>query len=393
LNGNRSPSSSRALGWGLILLGATIGLVMLAWLLANYAGKALQLGGLVCGLGLLVVLAMPLLLSGAYLIVRARAESRQAESFTQSRALLEADGLARQQLAGELEQVVARLNETAQALPLEEAAAKEKLLAAGERLSALAANARSANRDELALLTSFALSPRDAPTLQSYDTLIVERARQLSRQVSRLGKRSGTSIAAQAEEVAEAVESVEEAYQRRQDLLLRGQRPTAAALERLTVDPLIEESGKLTRLSLGDVVACGGTNYLVQGKLTYFANGRRWYVYLLRDGQGERWLQVSEAGADLAFFEPVAASSAVPSEAGNSLAVVQLEDESFTLEEHESATVTVETEGGTDSGVFVESWLLASPSKRLLWIERWPEKTVTRTGRRIGVFDLQVFNR
>ena len=47
-------------------------------------------------------------------------------------------------------------------------------------------------------------------------------------------------------------------------------------------------------LQLGDIVQHEGTDWVVEGQLTYDEKGFQWYEYLLQDGDRHRWLAVEE---------------------------------------------------------------------------------------------------
>ncbi|HEY9748329.1 MAG TPA: DUF4178 domain-containing protein [Allocoleopsis sp.] len=58
-------------------------------------------------------------------------------------------------------------------------------------------------------------------------------------------------------------------------------------------------------LQIGDIVQHMGTDWVVEGKLTYDSNGYTWLEYLLQDGDRIRWLSVEEDDqVEVNFLEP-----------------------------------------------------------------------------------------
>nr|WP_290227356.1 DUF4178 domain-containing protein [Trichocoleus desertorum] len=58
-------------------------------------------------------------------------------------------------------------------------------------------------------------------------------------------------------------------------------------------------------LEVGDIVQYMGTDWVVEGKLTYDSNGYTWLEYLLQDGDRLRWLSVEEDDqVEVNFLEP-----------------------------------------------------------------------------------------
>ncbi|NEQ98173.1 MAG: DUF4178 domain-containing protein [Cyanothece sp. SIO2G6] len=59
-------------------------------------------------------------------------------------------------------------------------------------------------------------------------------------------------------------------------------------------------------LQLGDIVQHEGTDWVVEGQLTYDEAGFQWYEYLLQDGDRRRWLAVEEDDwVDVQLLEPL----------------------------------------------------------------------------------------
>jgi len=350
--------TGRAWGWGLIALGGTIGLLLLLWLLVTAASGELRAGGFVLGLVLVAVLALPLLGGGYYLLQRSATEAQEAARFEARRRLLESDRLFRQQAAATLRQLAEQAARTAQET------------AVAERLQALATRIEQAARDEVAWYEASPLADADLPLLRRFDDALQAETDRLAELLAR-GERD-------AEEVEALLDRWERTYRQREALLVSGRRAPAVAPEALLrARPPTRGVEALNALALGDAVTVDFEDYLVQGVVSYFAEGRTWRLFILRDGDTERWLWSAPGGLSWAVLEPLAS----PPTPGTP----QLEAEgvSLALVESGSATVDLATVGGTEQGIPVDYWRYTGPDRRLAWVERWPRETRAGVGREI----------
>ncbi|AFY68862.1 hypothetical protein Pse7367_0557 [Thalassoporum mexicanum PCC 7367] len=66
------------------------------------------------------------------------------------------------------------------------------------------------------------------------------------------------------------------------------------------------EAPTIFNLRIGDFVQYMGTDWAVEGKLTYSSNGYSWLEYMLQDGNGIRWMSVEEDDlVEVTWTEPV----------------------------------------------------------------------------------------
>jgi hypothetical protein len=379
-------SVSRAWGWGLMALGGAIGVLLLLWM----AVAGLRAGGFVLGLVLVVVLALPLIGGGYYLLRRSRVEETEEAGFEVRRRVLEGDRLFRQQAAADLRLLADRLASGAGARAGSATArsgadagvsaapdpALEPIVA---RLRAVAQRVADSRRDEAAWYEANPVADADLPTLQRYeDALQAERDR-LADLVARAGAAGAGVEALQA-----ALDGWERTYSQREALLLRGRRGPAVAPEALLrARTPSRGAAALNALALGDAATVDFEDYLVQGVLSYFAGGRTWHLYILRDGDAERWLWGAPGGLTWAVLEPLAAPvpEAAAFAAGSPPATFTVEDVALPLVERGSATVDLTTVAGAERSIAVDYWRYAGDDRRTAWVERWPNEVRAGVGR------------
>jgi len=366
-------------------LGGAIGVVLLLWM----AVAGLRAGGFVLGLVLLVVLALPPLGAGYYLLRRSRVEETEEAGFEARRRVLEGDRLFRQQAAADLRLLADRLasgasrragSATARGSVAGGSSAPEPALEpVTERLRAVAQRVADAHRDEAAWYESNPVADADLPTLQRYEDALQADRDRLADLVARAG-----APGADAEALQVALDGWERTYSQREALLLRGRRGPAVAPEALLrARTPSRGAAALDALTLGDAATVDFEDYLVQGVLSYFAGGRTWHVFVLRDGDAERWLWGAPGGLTWAVLEPLPApvAEAAAFAAGSPPATFTVEDVALPLVERGSATVDLTTVAGAERGIAVDYWRYAGADRRMAWVERWPNEVRAGVGR------------
>ena len=248
-----------------------------------------------------------------------------------------------------------------------------------ERLRAVAQRVADAHRDEAAWYESNPVADADLPTLQRYEDALQADRDRLADLVARAG-----APGADAEALQVALDGWERTYSQREALLLRGRRGPAVAPEALLrARTPSRGAAALDALVLGDAATVDFEDYLVQGVLSYFAGGRTWRLFVLRDGDAERWLWGAPGGLTWAVLEPLPApvSEAAAFAAGNPPATFTVEDEALPLVERGSATVDLTTVAGAERGIAVDYWRYAGSDRRVAWVERWPNEVRAGVGR------------
>jgi hypothetical protein len=142
----------------------------------------------------------------------------------------------------------------------------------------------------------------------------------------------------------------------------------------------------IQHLAPGDAVSSDGTDYVVEGMASYFAEGQGWKLLHLAPAganANDRWLYVGPAGLELALLDetaPPATEDALPFE-GRDLPRVT----------RGTATVDVESQAGSARGVLVSFARYAAHSAMGL-VERWPDgASHAYLGRCIKAMDLEVW--
>jgi len=338
--------SGRQLGYSLLAGAGLLALLMLAWLAVSGA----QDGGIVLGLILLVVLAGPLAVAGLVVLSRQPAEAAAEAAFTSKQRILDADRLFRRELAPELRQL-----------------ARQPTLPSA-RLTDLAEDLERSTYDSPEWFAAVQLTDDDAQTLKRYEDLVWERVRLL---------RDGAA----APEPEQGVRELEQALDQRRDLLLRARRaPSAAPSVLLRTGAPAQGVGGLRDLALGDAVSAEGTDFLVEGVATYFAEGQTSkLVHLIPAATGARprWLYVGPAGLEVALLDEAPAP--------------RVGETDLPRTSSGTASVDIDSRAGSARGVLVTVSRFAADDALAL-AEQWPDGTRhTYAGARVRASDLEVW--
>ena len=345
----------RAMGLGLIGLGAVLGGLVLLWLVVTAASGELRGGGFVLGLMIAAVLGLPPIGFGYYLLQRSKQEELETREFVGRRRVLEEDRLFRAHIATEARQQAERLLALAQGQP--------QLQRAAGRLRSVADDLQASGYDQAAWYEAVTLGDEDVEALRRYDDLVSERLRRISRQVDglELGDRQDATG------ILQATQAWERDLDQRLELL-RGERPPSVdPSDLLAAEEPAGGAGAIEALARGDAVTYDEVDYLVEVTVTYFASGRTWKLHRLGAEDARRWLYVAPGGLSLAMLEmtePAAEERARE---------VRLGETIYRLAEEGSASITVESASGRQEGLAVDFWHYEAPAGELYWHERWPD--------------------
>ena len=378
----------RTLGLGLIAGGVLLGLLVIAWLIVNAMSGILKGGGFICGLVLLAVFVLPLLGVGIYTLLHTREEAQEAQTFDRRRRALEGDNLFRKNLAQQVQQLVDRMAAVqADLTRAGEQGAAALLARSATKVRALGNELPTASYDEAAWLDVVGPETRDWSAVESYNNVLSQQARRIGEQLDSLSAAEPAQRPQLATQVGQTVDSMIESFRQRQDLLVRGQKAASATPLAVLSEHGRQDTAALRNLKLDDAVTFEGTDYLVQGKVTYFAGGRYWYSYLLREKESERWLRTMPQGGDPFMCEMLPAPP--PLAADNTVA---LDGQHLTRSDVGSADVTVEGAAGTERGVFVQYQLFAG-NRKALWLEDWPDGPRAYSGHQVYQEELELWLR
>lgn len=373
-----TKTSGGALGLGLMALGGIVGALILLWLAVSAAGGQLNAGGAVLGLILLALLALPPIVAGWFLRQRGRQEALDMDQMVARRAIIDADTQFRRRLSRELTQRLSDLEPAVRALP---PTVRVEVETAQRRLRDVARMVAQPGYTAASLMEDASISAEIVATVRRYDDLVLEQVERLADLQSRLASES--SAAAYATAVTQLAQHVRE----REDVLARGRRAAALSPQELLAagaTPRRRVDSPLA-LQIDDAVTVESADYLVRADVHYFAGGREWRSYQLRDGQTERWLEVRSG--QMALLEPLPATELPGGES--------LERDGVTYRQRERGTATVDITGaaGTATGVFVEYRRLASDAGTMLVLETWPDGPRLLRGGPVAPEDLQLWTK
>jgi Domain of unknown function (DUF4178) len=349
-----TAESRRMLGYGLLAGSAGIALLMLVWLMTS----GVQSGGAVLGLLLLFVLAGPLAGGGYYVLAQERTERIRENQFAGKRRVLDADRLFRNELAARLRQLAMVPGMPAQ------------------QLTRLAEGVGSAAQDESAWYDAVHLDDTQSALLHRYDDLVWERVRWL-----------GDHRDEPSPVLIEAVTQLQTAIDQRMDLLVRGQAPPVVAPTAL-LQADAPEAATLARVGLGDAISRDGVDYVVEGVVTHFTEGRTWTLLHLVPSGGdvaEHCLSVAPGGLELVWLDALAG---VTTPAVKQLAYA---DTLLPLVGEQSATAEVVTRVGATPGVLIRVWTYRQDPLVGI-VEQWPDGTLRAyAGRTLPARELEVW--
>lgn len=358
--------ADRTLGLALIGAGLLLGLVAVAWLAVNALAGILEPGGFVLGLFFLMLLILPLVIGGVYVLQRCSEREARAASFEKRRELLERDRIFRQTL----QRQARRAAESVAARAAEVQSEISGLLHQAQRILEGLAEEAAQPVPETDWLHAAPLEPRDARDVERYDDLLLAGIRRVREEAD--GWSDGDP-GVRAQRILELARSAERQFALRQELVLRGRRlPVVGPLQLLRAEIPARRPVAPDALRPGDAVSRGEHDYLVTAHVTYFAEGRVWHGFVLRGEEGELRLQV-EPGADRALLMEPVGMERLP---GRVVA-------------RGTASASVDSLSGAAEGVVVDYRLAEAEGDRVGWWERWPEGERAYAGERVGLRELQ----
>lgn len=367
-------SQGRALGQGLIILGAVVAALVILWLLVTFRAGQLRSGGFVLGLIILSVLALPPIGVGYYLFRRSAQEQVDAASFERRRRVLEADRLLRATLADDLRQQERRLNTLTQR-PAE-------VVRAMARLRDMADDLEPADQNEASWYEAVEVSEQDVAQVRSYDDLLSDGLRRIDGLIDDVERDQEGAVS----ELLRAIQQWEQSLQQRQDLLLRGRRAAAVAPGELLRGRLSATTASSTALVPGDAVSYEEHDYLVEVSVTYFGGGRTWWLHRLRSTEDERWLYVAPGGVTLAVLGAIDPPGDPRSE------MIRYKGSACRPAEQGDATATIQSGDERQEALAVHYWRFTCPDGSIILVEHWSNEPRAYVGKPIKPSDLEVWS-
>lgn len=363
-----------SLGSGLVIGGVVLGLIAIAWLLTTVIAGDLSAGGFVLGLFLLGLFVVPLIVVGLSIQQRGQVEAVETANFEQRRLLLDRDRVFRAMLNRRLTEADRRIQDGA------DSSRGSDLQVVLDRLRALTADLAT-QIDEMTWLSSVNVTRDDLRSIESYDDLIAHDVRDLIAATDGLSAPDQSRRTTTIKRLGDLTKSVRNRWDTRQDLLLRGKRPSfASPLDFLRGAETSTTAGRsrvdATSLQPGDAVSYAGDDYTVTARLSLFFDDQTWHGFKLQRGSIDRQLYVRPNG-DMLMLEST--------DLGPPPDYQQLPEA--------SASVTITSPDGSVSGVVVRMERWEGPGGSIHWHQIWPDGEQTLRGHRLITDEIQIWQR
>ena len=145
---------------------------------------------------------------------------------------------------------------------------------------------------------------------------------------------------------------------------------------------------QVMQLKLNDIISYFGTDYMVEGKLTYWEEGYTWITYRLVDGDDIKWLSAEEDdGLEISIWEDILdlqVSEPVPEK-------LDYQGETYRMFERGQARVNQQGRTGNKTGMQVKYWEFKAPSGSMLSVEKWGGAIEVSEGKVIKPIELDIF--
>jgi hypothetical protein len=188
----------------------------------------------------------------------------------------------------------------------------------------------------------------------------------------------------------EQVDALNQRLDAREEFLARGKRPapSASPLGALKDKPTPQPAGAnpYEQLKLNDAISYDKTDYLVAGRVTYSVAAGKFYAYLLRDRDNQKWLRVGPNN-ELAVATEIKFS--VPDPLPEALAY---DSKNYSLAEQGAANVQVEGASGTQNGAVNYHRYQADGGARV-WVENWGTEVRVSAGTLVDPFEVKLYRK
>lgn len=186
------------------------------------------------------------------------------------------------------------------------------------------------------------------------------------------------------------VDSLNQRLDARQEFLARGKRPapSASPLGALKDKPTPQPVGAnpYEQLKLNDAISYDKTDFLVAGRVTYAVAAGKFYAYLLRDRDNQKWLRV---GPNNELAVAAEAKFSVPDPLPGTLAY---DGKNFTIAEQGAANVQVEGASGTQNGA-VNYYRYQADGGARLYVENWGAEVRVSAGAVVDPFEVKLYRK
>lgn len=176
----------------------------------------------------------------------------------------------------------------------------------------------------------------------------------------------------------------------RQEFVALGKRPapSASPLGALKDKQVPAPAGAnpYEQLKLNDAISYDKTDYLVAGRVTYAVASGKFYAYLLRDRDNQKWLRVGPNN-ELVIANEVQFS--VPAPLPDTLTY---EGKNYTVAEQGAANVEVEGASGNQTGAVNYRRYSADGGARL-YVEDWGTEVRVQAGTVVDPFEVKLYRK
>lgn len=195
----------------------------------------------------------------------------------------------------------------------------------------------------------------------------------------------GDELSAQIRATQGQIDALNRRFELRAEAINSGQAVSGGDAPDVFASPQAAEAHVADDLHFGDAVSISGADYLVKGRMEFHSGDTAWRQYLLRDGDGERWLHVPPSTA-----EPMALLTKADEIPGDG-ASVTVGGQAFTQTASGAATAEVVGESGKQEGLAVTFRRFSGDSGARLFDYDWGDRHQSLAGRTLDPLEIKVY--
>ncbi|HZQ08929.1 MAG TPA: DUF4178 domain-containing protein [Anaerolineae bacterium] len=305
----------------------------------------------------------------------------------------EADRILRERLTNQYVALRDRLTRVQQdAVRSGQLATVSDLEGANQQLSRFISRLRVAPTGYAGWFDAAQIQETDLDLIYQFDASLANGVDELSSAIEALATavHSKTDVDKAYTALRDELDTLNQRLDGREEFIARGKRPAPAAsplgaLKDKQV-PAPPGANPYEQLKLNDAISYDKTDYLVAGRVTYSVAAGKFYAYLLRDRDNQKWLRVGPNN-ELDVAQEV--SFSVPEPLPDSLTY---NGKTYTVAEQGAANVQVEGASGTQNGS-VNYHRYQSDGGARLWVEDWGTETRVTAGNLVDPFEVKLYRK
>lgn len=267
-----------------------------------------------------------------------------------------------------------------------------ELEGANQQLSRFISRLRVAPTGYAGWFDAAQIQEADLDLIYQFDTSLANGVDGLSAALEQLqtAVRAKEGIDRPAAALRQELDSLNQRLDAREEFVARGKRPAPSASPLGALKdrqaPLPPGANPFAQLKMNDAISYDKTDYLVAGRVEYSVASGKFYSFLLRDRDNQKWLRVGPNN-ELAVANEVAFN--VPSPLPDTLSY---NGTNYTVAEQGAANVSVEGASGTQSGAVNYHRYQADGGARL-WIEDWGTEVRVQAGNIVDPFEVKLYRK